>query len=75
MTELMHSFITNTLGHSEQWESYACVCTSYCFFSFFVCEQTGLEGVVVGNQTAVDMLMRPCASVITELHQPFYFHH
>lgn len=31
----------------------------------------GREGGEKGNQTAVDMLMRPCASVITELLQPF----
>lgn len=29
-----------------------------------------------GNQTAVDMLMRPCASVITERAAPaLHFHH
>lgn len=40
-----------------------------------VYEQMGGEreggGEEKGNQTAVDMLMRPCASVITELLQPF----
>lgn len=38
-----------------------------------VCELMREEGRggEKGNQTAVDMLMRPCASVITELLQPF----
>lgn len=54
----------------------------YSFFSFLnipvlcplvLCVRAdgGREGGEKGNQTAVDMLMRPCASVITELLQPF----